>query len=199
MESSTNGHDANSNDVGKLRHHPHDSLDIAPKGWRHSVPRYIGVGVFLALVSFWVWAFANRDSIAHPDEFDDPVFIQAAEAVCAPRQANIGELPLATAAENAVERGELLELGTAQLELMVAELRTLPLPTDPKGATGVPQWLDDYDLFLNDRRVYADVLATGEDPAFLISGNAQGVRVTDLLTTYAEVNMMDSCAPSGDV
>lgn len=201
MEPSTNGHAGNTNGsgTGGRPAHEHDSLDTVPTGWRDSLPRYIGFTVFVLLTAFWIWAFANRDSIDHPDQFDDPAFIQAAEAICAPRQANIAEIPLATAAENPVERGELLERGTDQLELMVGELRALALPTDPEGAESFPQWLDDFDLFLNDRRVYADILATGDDPAFLISGNAQGVRVTDLLTTYAEVNQMNSCAPSGDI
>lgn len=151
------------------------------------------------MLPVWIWVLANDDSIAHADTFDDPIFVAAAEGVCAPRQANIADLPLSTAVENAIERGELLELGTSQLELMVAELGQLALPTDPKGADGVRQWLKDYELFLNDRHVYANVLATGEDPPFLISGNDQGVRVTDMLTTFAEVNEMFSCAPSGDV
>ena len=93
-----------------------------PTGWRWSFPRLLGSAAFLAMLLFWIWAFANRDSIAHPDTFDDPAYVVAAESVCAPRQANIGDLPLATAAKNAIERGELLELGTIQLELMVAEL-----------------------------------------------------------------------------
>jgi hypothetical protein len=190
MDTSTNGH---------APKHDHDSLETMPTGWRWSFPRALGAAAFLVMALFWIWAFANRDSIAHPDTFDDPVYVAAAEGVCAPRQANISDLPLATAAENAVERGELLELGTIQLELMVAELGQVALPTDPKGADGVRQWLKDYELFLNDRRVYADILATGEDPPFLISGNDQGVRVTDLLTTFAEVNEMFSCAPSGDI
>ncbi|MGZ0177272.1 MAG: hypothetical protein ACKVIQ_10415 [Acidimicrobiales bacterium] len=190
MDKSTNDH---------VPKHDHDSLESLPTGWRWSLPRVLGFAGFLAMLLFWIWAFANRDSIAHPDTFDDPAYVVAAESVCAPRQANIGDLPLATAAKNAIERGELLELGTIQLELMVAELGQVALPTDPKGADGVRQWLKDYELFLNDRRVYAEVLATGEDPPFLISGNDQGVRVTDLLTTFAEVNEMLSCAPSGDI
>ncbi len=190
MDAKTNGHA------------PHDDpggQETVPLGWRWSFPRFLGFAVFLFLVVFWIWAFANRDSIAHPDTFDDPVFVEAAESLCSVRQANIAELPLAGAVENAVERGEVLDLATDQLELMVAELAQIALPTDPKGAAGVPQWLTDYDLFLNDRRVYADILVTGEDPKFLISANDQGVRVTDLLTTFAEVNEMPSCAPSGDI
>ncbi len=189
MDNSTNGHHPTTDS---------DSFDGLPTGWRWTLPRALGFLAFLLAVLFWIYVFANGDSIAHPDEFDDPVFVEAAETICAKRQAAIAEFPLATAAEDPVNRGELVALGTEQLALMVTELGELALPTDPKGADGVPQWLADYELYLNDRRRYSSVLATGDDPAFTISGNAQGVRVTDLLRTFAEVNEMDSCAPSGD-
>lgn len=154
---------------------------------------------FLAMLLFWIYAFSNSDSIAHPDTFDDPVFTERAEALCAERQATISSFPIATAVEGPVERGEVIDLATEQLRLMVDELRELPAPTDPKGAAGVTRWLDDYQLYLDDRDRYAAILATGEDPPFLISGNADGVRVTDLLTTFADVNTMASCGPSADL
>jgi len=192
MDPTTNGHDRTP--------HPHDVENAMPDVWHWSTARVIGMAAFLGLTIFWIWAFANRDSVAHPDEFDDPVFVVAAEALCADRQAVIAGFPLATAAEGAIERGLLVEQGTEQLARMVAELRSLPLPADPKGADGVGRWLTDYEIYLEDRRAYAEILATGDDPPFLISASAsEAARVTDLLTTYAEVNEMSSCAPSGDV
>lgn len=173
--------------------------DMVPTGWRTTVPRVLGVIAVLVMAVFWIYVLSNGDSIDHPDEFDDPVYTVAAEQICADRQAAIAELPPATAAEDPLDRSVLLEQGTEELAAMVDELRSLAPPTDPKGADGVVQWLDDYELYLGDRRAYAEVLAGGEDPPFVISGNAQGVRVTDMLTTFAEVNAMESCAPSGDV
>jgi hypothetical protein len=172
--------------------------EVLQKGLRLTLPRALGFSAFLVMAVFWIWVFVNTDSIDHPDSFDDQVFTEAAEAICAKRQAAIAELPLATVVESAEERSGLVELGTAQLELMVAEVGQLTPPIDPVGADGVRRWLTDYELYLNDRRRYADVLATGESPPFTISGTADGVRVTDLLNTFAEVNEMDSCAPSGD-
>lgn len=184
MEASTNG---------QQHEEEHD------RGWRGTFARGLGVLAFLAMAGFWIWAFNNRDSIPHPDEFDDPVFVEAAETLCAARQGAIADLPLATAVKDARERSSLVEAGTVELELMVVQLDRLAAPTDPKGAAGVERWLDDYALYLSDRRRYSAVLATGEDPPFTISGNADGVRVTDLLRTFAEVNEMRSCAPAGDV
>lgn len=177
--------------------------DLAHVGERPPVPlslgRVIGIVAFLALIVFWIYVFANRGSIAHPDEFDDPTWLAAAESLCAERQAVIASFPNAASVSGAVERGELVALGTLELEAMIDGLHELGLPADAKGAETVPKWLDDYELYLQDRRNWSDILLTGEDPPFLISGNDQQVRVTDLLTTYAEVNDMPSCAPSGDV
>lgn len=184
MDASTNGHTANE--------------ELLAEKFRMTLPRALGFSAFLLMALFWIWVFINTDSIEHPDSFDDPVFTEAAEAICAKRQAAIAELPLATVVESAEERSELVKLGTEQLELMVAEVGQLTPPVDAVGAEGVSRWLIDYELYLNDRRRYADVLATGESPPFTISGTADGVRVTDLLRTFAEVNEMDNCAPSGD-
>ena len=147
---------------------------------------------------FWVWAFANRDSIAHPDTFDDPVFTVAAESICSRFQANIAEFPLAASVDGPIERAGLIRLGTAELEAMVAELRALELPTDAKGNASVPQWFADWDLYLSDRHSYTETLAAGNDDPFLLSLNQNGARVTDALGTFAEVNTMASCSPSGD-
>ena len=177
--------------------------ELAHVGERPPVPmsigRVLGIVAFLALIIFWIYVFANRSSVAHPDEFDDPTWLTAAEALCSERQAAIAELPNAASVSGAVERGELVALGTIQLEAMIDELHELGLPSDAKGAETVPKWLDDWELYLQDRRDWSDILLTGDDPPFLISGNDQQVRVTDLLTTYAEVNDMPSCGPAGDV
>ena len=194
MDATTNGHQNDRAQADHLLNNP------PPLDRRSKIYRWLGVGAFLVLVVFWIWVFANRGSIAHNDEFNDPTFSAAAEAICSKRQAAIAEIPLATAAKDAIERGQLLERGTAELELMVAELNDLDPPASVEGAAGVEAWLTDYEIYLDDRRRYADILATGEDPPFLISPSAtQNVRVTDLLGTFAEVNRMDNCAPSGDV
>jgi len=156
------------------------------------------MAAFLAIVVFWVWVFANRGSIAHPDEFDDEPWLQAAEAVCIVRQETISALPNPATVDGPVERGELVALGTHELEQMIDELHALGLPSDAHGAESVPQWLADYELYLQNRRDWSEVLLTGDDPPLRISGTDEGVRVTDLLGTFAEVNDMPSCAPSAD-
>jgi hypothetical protein len=173
---------------------PRDGL----RGW---IPQILGIAAFLAMVIFWIYAFSNTDSVAHKDEFTDPEFASAATAICSERQAAIAELPLATSVNDPLERADLVALGTHQLEQMVADLGELTPPADPEAAEGVSKWLTDYERYLQDRRNYSELLSTGEDPAFVISQSESrpGVRVTDLLTTFAEVNDMLPCGPSGDV
>lgn len=160
--------------------------------------RALGVAVVLALCVFWIWAFANRGSIAHPDEFADTDWRASAEAVCVVRQDAIAALPNPVSVDTPEERGRLVAIATVELEEMIEGLHQLGLPNDPQGADTVPRWLADYELYLQDRRDWTEILLTGEDPPFLISGNADGVRVTDLLDTFAQVNEMPSCAPSPD-
>lgn len=158
----------------------------------------LGIMAFIVTVVFWIYVFSNRDSVDHADEFDDAAWSSAAEAVCVEHQTAIAELPSAASVDTPEQRAELVSQGTAMLEEMLAGLHALGLPSDPKGAETAPHWLDDYELYLQDRRDWTEVLRQGDDPPFTISGNAQGVRVTDLLETYAEVNAMPSCSPSPD-
>jgi len=196
MDASTNGHAPSE----PTEYHDQPPAEfLAPKGFKFTVFRVLGVIAFLLMALFWIWAFNNRDSVPHADEFDDPAYTEAAEAICSKRQATIREFPLATEVDNPIDRGLLVERGTAELEAMVAELKMLPLPSAEKGAEAVPQWLADWDLYLTDRVAYTEVLATGSDPAFLLSANPGGARVTDAIQTFAEVNQMASCSPSGDV
>ena len=172
-----------------------------PSGWKGNLWRGLGVTAVIGMIVFWIFAFSRTDSVPHADEFDDPAFVEAAVAVCTPRQAAIAELPLATTVDNPFDRAELVDAGTAELQQMIDELAELAPPSDPQAADGVVKWLRDYEVYLDDRRNYSALLNTGESPAFVLSSSADqdGVRVTDLLTTFAEVNEMEVCGPSGDV
>ena len=180
-----------------------DDLDLrsAPDqpGAGITIGRVLGVMAFLAIAAWWIYVFANGSSVEHPDDFDDAAWTARAETVCAAAQQAILDLPNAATVSSPEERAELIEPATVELERMLRELDALGPPATELGAEIVPQWLADYQLYLQDRRDWAAILRSGEDPPFLVSGTDEGVRVTDLLRTFAEVNQMPSCAPSGDV
>ena len=173
-------------------------LDDEPKTGV-TLGRVLGVIAFIAITIWWIYVFANGSSVEHPDDFEDASWTADAELICEARQQAILDLPTATSAATPQARADLVDLATAELGRMLREIDALGLPATDKGAQIVPRWLTDYELYLQDRRNWAAVLRTGDDPPFLVSGTADGVRVTDLLTTFAEVNEMPSCAPSGDV
>ena len=164
-----------------------------------TIGRVLGVIVFIGIAVWWIYVFANGSSVEHPDDFEDDTWTASAEALCAARQQAILDLPNAATVSSPPERADLVELATAELDRMVRQLDALGPPATAKGAEIVPQWLADYELYLQDRRNWTEVLRTGDDPPFLVSANAAGARVTDVLTTFAEVNDMASCGPSGDV
>jgi hypothetical protein len=174
------------------------ALDDEPKVGV-TVWRVLGVLAFIAIAVWWIYVFANGSSVDHPDEFADDDWTARAEAVCAARQQAILDLPNAATVSSPEERADLVERATAELEQMVRELDALGPPATTKGAEIVPQWLADYELYLQDRRDWTEILRSGDDPPFLVSANANGARVTDVLTTFAEVNDMANCGPSGDV
>jgi len=191
---------------------------VAPGDGSSSVWRYIGVSAFLLMALFWVWVFwRGTIGIPHPDELDVPKseaavdveaatpdqqaalrFIQSADAVCAATQAEINQLPFAAGVEDFAERADILDAATALLDTMVQELDGVAKPSAVEEQVNAGKWIDDYNQFLDDRRTYASVLRSGDDPPFEISAR-DGRRVTDYIVNFAEVNNMYSCVPPGDL
>lgn len=193
-------------------HRPDEGDDIhPPAGWSWSGWRYLAALVVIAMVAFWSWAFIFDPSVDHPDDLtsdlaaDHPDHIAAveyttaAEAICAAALDDISALPVASAARDFAERADQIDLGTDRFDQMLDELDALPLPGTEQGDLVMTGWLSDYRVFMEDRRDYADELRSGVDPPFLISGNEEGVRITDLIDTVADVNDMESCRPGADV
>lgn len=170
-----------------------------PPGWRWNIARVLAAIVVGAMAIFWIVVFITDPEISHPDEINDPVFSESAEAVCASALERIGELPPAQRAESPEERGVVLDLATDELDTMIRGLSEVEPPEDPEAADIVEQWLADYAVYSTDRRDYAADLRAGLDTDFRISGNDDGVRITDLIDTFAAVNAMESCRPPGDV
>jgi len=198
-----------------------DQQDLQPvvtEDERTSFWRYLGVSAFLLMALFWVWVFwRGTIGIPHPDELDLPKsesaadvaaatpdqqaalrFIQEADAVCATAQADIAELPFAAGVEDFAERADILDAATERLDAMVNALDGVAKPTAAEEGVNAGKWIVDYNQFLEDRRTYANVLRSGEDPPFEISAR-DGRRVTDYIVNFAEVNNMYNCVPPGDL
>lgn len=170
--------------------------ESTPEDPPHPIWRWLGVVAMLGFVLFWVYIFANRSTVPHGDEFNDPDFAARAESICVDYQLAIAEMPNAVSVDTLAERADLVDRATAELEIMVAELDKLD---PPSGESNYELWLGDYQVYIADRDAWAANLRAGVDEPFVVSEGASGGRVTSLLRNFAEVNAMPSCAPSTDV
>ena len=86
------------------------------------------------------------------------------------------------------------------VEAAIDDIAASARPTESNDAAISQAWLEDYGVLIEDRRNHADRVRDGYDgPLELRASQAEAVRVTRLLRTFAEVNSMYSCVPPDDV
>ena len=103
-----------------------------------------GIAVFLGMALFWAAIFSGAFTTRNPDKLHDATWAPAAERVCRPAATTINNLPNASTTKSADERADLIDLGTAALEPMVARLGAIPTPeraSDRTVGDRVPQGL----------------------------------------------------------
>ncbi len=173
----------------------------SPPARRRSIRR---VGVLLVVASFvGVWGYVMYLSIfegrAEPrDRLDDTQWVAAAEETCAESLVVLDDMPYASEIDSPAERAMVLDAVTDELEVMVTRVRGLVPPADADEARAVRRWLDDWDEFNRNRRAYADRFRAGLDEPFRVTDRA-GYQIDVLIRDFAVINIMESCAPPGDV
>lgn len=157
--------------------------------------------VCLAIVAMWVYAFgfASKEAV---NKFGDEAWAASADARCLvaknERLALADYRLISDAGPDAlVQRAELIDRATDTIERMLVDLRA-SLPSDAKGQAIVPLWLADYDIYLDDRRAYADVLRNGVNVPFAES-TFEGLPLSEKIATFAGDNRMKNCAPPIDL
>lgn len=179
---------------------PHDpaARTNRPAAWK----RYgILVGL-LMFAAFWVWAlfFASKDAI---NRIHDREWAARAEQICAAATVEREALADYTRIDDATpdvirQRADIVDAATDLLSTMLDEVMATP-PADEKGQEIVPQWAGDYRTYLGDRRAFADELrSTGENLAFYETA-ADGIPISEKVSTFAADNEMPSCAPPHDL
>lgn len=161
------------------------------------------LGIFLAIgvvVIAWLYViFFYRPELLI-DELADKTFPRQAEEICAGAMERFEELPFASQAASAPERAAEVEQSNAIFAEMLDDLRRV-VPTEPPEAhEAVSEWLDDWSTYLDDRRSYAARLY--EDPQARFLETAKGgpnKGITRAITSFAQVNRMDSCATPADL
>ena len=160
--------------------------------------RVVSLLLLLSIVAFWVWALSPLAPQGHPDKLDEQTFSEAAKPLCVDAKNKIEDLPLALTSRNPDERADLIDQGTAIYRDLLAELVLIsPIPNTRDGEI-VQLWIEDYEIYLSDRDVYADKFRNGIDEAFTVS--KKGNRwVTDPIDEFAKANDLKECMVPLDV
>lgn len=168
--------------------------DYRPRKWALAA----GIGFFVLMAIFWTAVFSGFFTERNPVELYDKAWVAQAETICAPAAQTIENLPNASTAETPADRSELLDRGTVALEKMVTELRDLPTPTRESDQIVVDGFLDDWEIYLQDRRDFAEALLSDPMAAPLMS-EVHGGWVSDAIDVTAKANDIMDCATPGDM
>ncbi len=162
---------------------------------------------------FWAWAFSPWARTENPGRLDDRSFVAWADQRCAQAQAVINALPSPRQASSRADRAEHVDQGTDAVESLVADTRrraeaTLSTTTasdGPPDAELVSAWLEDWDVYVSDRRSHSEKLRTADDDTpdrelrFLLVDMTEGSTYTERMDGFARLNNMDKCQVPGDV
>ena len=165
---------------------------------RVTVGRVAIIVVLLALALLWVYALSGAARKDPPDQLDDPAFSEAAEPRCAEAREVIDGLPAAQDAESPEDRATTVAAATDELSAMIDDLEAEAPTGESRDARITRDWIDDWRIYLSDRRAYVEQLEAGSEDPFEVTprGNRQ---ITVTMDNFATVNRMASCAAPLDI
>ena len=169
--------------------------------------RTIAIRVFLGIISlgiaaFWIWALffpQTKQSIA---KVDDESWTVRAEQIC--RSANVKRDELSDlrrideVGEGALaERAELIDRATDIIDQMVTDV-IAELPTNATDVALIDSWTRYYRQWIGDRRIYTDVLRSGDNPPFAES-MVDGSPISEYINDFTVANRMKPCSAPTDL
>ena len=185
----------------------------AGRGRLRLAGKWLG-GLFVAgSFVFWAWAFSPWARTENPARLDDRSFVGWADQRCAEAQAAIDALPTARQAASRAERADQVDWATDEVEALVADIRlraeaSLSVSTESEGppdAELVGAWLEDWAVYIADRRSHSERLRTASEDTpdrelrFLLLDLTEGSTYTERMDGFARLNNMDNCQVPGDV
>jgi len=162
-----------------------------------SVGRVLGVIVVLSFVVMWIYIFANTGRYKPVAYLEDRRFPEAAQPICATTEEALATLPRAQDARTATERSVVIDQATDLLVQMQTDLRAV-VPVGGEREKFIRQWIDDWSIYLQDRRDYAAGLRKDSQAEFLVTPK-YGAQLSKSMDNFADTNRMESCATPGDV
>jgi hypothetical protein len=170
--------------------------------WRRP-GRLVTALIVVGLVGMWgyvVYLAVGPGRQPPIDRLGDPAFAVAAEERCAAAADDVDALPVASAAHDADERGNVLEQANAVYDEMVDDLEGM-VALAPAGdqRNRAVEWVADWRTYLGDREAYARALHTDPDARLLVSEKpGQGRHITGWIDEFAKANRMPSCTTPDD-
>ena len=165
------------------------------------VLRAIVATAIVLIIAMWVYAlfFASKVSV---NKFEDRNWAVRAQERCLVAREERKSLSdyrvVDSLGKDALaERADLIDLATDTIENFVKEFR-LTLPSDPKGRELVGLWLDDYVIYIADRREFSNSLRAGINERFSETP-IEGLPISEKIATFANDNEMSYCKPPIDL
>jgi hypothetical protein len=158
--------------------------------------------ISLGIAVFWIWALffpQTKQSIA---KVDDESWSVRAELIC--RSANVKRDELSDlrrideVGEGALaERAELIDRATDIIDQMVTDV-IAELPTNATDVALIDSWAKYYRQWIGDRRIYTDVLRSGDNPPFAES-MVDGSPISEYINDFTVANRMKPCSAPTDL
>ena len=192
---------SNSAEVGdRASHDDPTGADGADRGPHktNQIALGAGIAVFLGMALFWAAIFSGAFTTRNPDKLHDATWAPAAERICKPAATRIKDLPNASTSKSADERADLIDMGTAALEPMVAQLDAIQAPGRASDRTVVDGYLKDWNIYLQDRRNFSEALRKDPKAQPLLT-ETHGGWDTDAIDAMARANDIPDCATPGDM
>lgn len=173
--------------------------------------RWLGIAFVAGSFIFWAWAFSPLARTENPARLDDREFAAWAQQRCTATQEAVDALPSAREANTRSDRADQVDRGTAEVEKLMAALAqradSLATVSDdgPADASLVRAWLEDWEVYVTDRRRFSERLRDPLDDTpdremrFLLVDLTEGGTYTERMDGFARLNDMDACEVPGDV
>lgn len=158
--------------------------------------------ISLGIAAFWIWALFFPQTKQSVAKVDDEAWTVRAEQIC--RAANVERDQLSDlrrideVGEGALaERAELIDRATDIIEQMVTDV-TAEQPTSSTDVALIDSWTSYYRQWIEDRRVYTDVLRNGDNPPFAES-MVYGSPISEYINDFTVANRMKPCSAPTDL
>jgi hypothetical protein len=166
------------------------------------IARVILTVVCAGIFAMWVYAFgfAPRESF---NKIGDDAWKARSEAHCQKAEDERFALQDLTEMDpndrNALQKkADIVEIATDSLERAINRI-ALDSPSDAKGKELVPQWLDDYRIYIQNRRDFVKALRTESRRPFFAETEVEGVPISERIGKFARENDMKTCQPPLDL